>query len=133
MENKKEKLEDFKTAVSSTVRSLTNSHKIEVTFGNQISKADKNSIRLPNLERISNKINYDEIRAIADSKSLKFRFSDNKTLKKFEPEGNISKKLYEISEKIRCEKIGTSYFKGIKNNIEKFYQLRAAGLDLKRF
>ena len=45
--------------------------------------------------------------------------------------GNISKKLYEISEKIRCEKIGTSYFKGIKNNIEKFYQIRAAGLDLK--
>ena len=131
MENKKEKLEDFKTAVSSTVRSLTNSHKIEVTFGNQISKADKNSIRLPNLERTSNKINYDEIRAIADSKSLKFRFSDKETLKKFEPEGNISKKLYEISEKIRCEKIGTSYFKGIKNNIEKFYHKRASGLDLK--
>ena len=131
MENKKENLEDFKTAVSSTVRSLTNSHKIEVTFGNQISKADKNSIRLPNLERISNKINYDEIRAIADSKSLKFRFSDKKILKKFEPVGNISKKLYKISEKIRCEKIGTSYFKGIKNNIEKFYQIRAAGLDLK--
>ena len=29
-ENKKEKLEDFKTAISSTVRSLSNSHKIEV-------------------------------------------------------------------------------------------------------
>ena len=34
----------------------------------------------------------------------------------------ISKKLYKISEKVRCEKIGTSYFKGVKNNIEKFYQ-----------
>ena len=78
----KENLEDFKTAVSSTVRSLTNSHKIEVTFGNQISKSDKNTIRLPNLERISNKINYEEIRAIADSKSLRLRFSNKKILKK---------------------------------------------------
>ena len=41
------------------------------------------------------------------------------------------KKLYEISEKIRCEKIGTSYFKGVKNNIENFYQKRVSDLDLK--
>ena len=34
MENKKEKLADFKTAISSTVRSLSNSDKIEVSFGN---------------------------------------------------------------------------------------------------
>ena len=74
---------------------------------------------------------YEEIRALADSKSLQIRFSNEKTLKKYEPKGNISKKLYNISEKIRCEKIGTNYFKGIKNNIEKFYQKRISGLDLK--
>ena len=39
--------------------------------------------------------------------------------------------MYKISEKIRCEKIGTSYFKGIKNNIETFYHERMSGLDLK--
>ena len=43
---KKEKLEDFKTAISSTVRSLSNSQKIEVFFGNQ-SQSSKNSIKLP--------------------------------------------------------------------------------------
>ncbi len=131
MENKKEKLEDFKTAISSTVRSLSNSQKIEVSFGGQLSKTSQNSIKLPDLENIRNKINYEEIRAIADSKSLIFRFSDKNTFKKYEPEGPISKKLYGIAEKIRCEKIGTSYFKGIKNNIEKHYQKRIAGLDLK--
>ena len=131
MEKKKEKLEDFKTAISSTVRSLSNSQKIEVFFGNQSSKGDKSSIRLPEITHTNNKINYEEIRAIADSKSLKMRFSDKHTFKKYEPEGNISKKLYAIAEKIRCEKIGTSYFKGIKGNIEKFYQKRVLGLDLK--
>ena len=131
MNNKKEKLEDFKTAISSTVRSISNSEKIEVSFGNQTPKSEKNSITLPELGQINNRLNFDQIRAMADSKSLNFRFSDDKTFKQYEPKGNISKKLYKISEKIRCEKIGTSYFKGVKNNIEKFYQERVSGLDLK--
>ncbi len=131
MDNKKEKLEDFKTAISSTVRSISNSEKIEVSFGDHTPKSEKNSIKLPELDQINNKLNFDQIRAIADSKSLNFRFSDNKTFKQYEPEGNISKRLYQISEKIRCEKIGTSYFKGVKNNIEKFYQKRISSLDLK--
>ena len=130
MENKKEKLEDFKAAISSTVRSISNSQKIEIAFGNEISKSNKNLIKLPDLE-YNNRSNFEKVRAVADSKSLIFRFSDNKILKKNEPDGRISKKLYEISEKIRCEKIGTSYFKGIKNNIEKFYEKRVDGLDLK--
>ena len=131
MENKKDKLENFKTAISSTVRSLTNSQKLEISFGNQQSKTEQDSIRLPDLQQNNNKLNYEEIRAIADSKSLNYRFSDKKIFKQFEPEGNISKKLYNISEKIRCEKIGTSYFKGVKNNIEKFYNKRISELDLK--
>ena len=131
VETKKEKLEDFKTAISSTVRSISDSNKIEVSFGNQVSQSNKNSINLPDLTKNNEKINYEEIRAIADSKSLRLRFSDSKTLKKYEPEGNISKKLYDISEKIRCEKIGTSYFKGVKNNIQKYYNERLSGMDLK--
>ena len=59
------------------------------------------------------------------------RFSDEKIFKYYEPEGNISKRLYKISEKIRCEKIGSNYFKGVKNNIEEFYKKRISKLDLK--
>ena len=129
--SKKEKLEDFKTAISSTIRSLSNSQKIEVLFGGHATDSNKNEIKLPNIDQTNNKLNFEEIRAIADSKSLRFRFSNKKTLKKYEPKGNISKKLYHISEKIRCEKIGTSYFRGVKNNIEKFYQKRVSDLDLK--
>ena len=131
MDNKREKLENFKAAISSTVRSLSNSHTIEVNFGDQASSVNKNSIKLPNIESLNDKINFEEVRAIADSKSLKLRFSDRKVLKKFEPKGAVSKKLYEISEKIRCEKIGTDYFKGVKKNIEKHYYHRLSGLDLK--
>ena len=51
MQDKKEKLEDFKTAISSTVKSISNSQNIEVTFGNQSFKNEKNSIKLPQIDR----------------------------------------------------------------------------------
>ncbi len=131
MEKKSEILENFKTAIGSTVKSLSNSEDVEVSFGNQNSKSEKNSIKLPEIEQVNRKINYNQIRALADSESLKLRYSNKKTLESFEPEGNISKKLYEIAEKIRFEKIGSEQFKGVKDNIEKYYQERINSLDLK--
>ena len=131
MEKKSEILENFKTAIGSTVKSLSNSENVEVSFGNQNFESKKNSIKLPEVEQVNNKINYNQIRALADSKSLRLRFSDNKTFKSFEPDGNISKKLYKIAEKIRYEKLGSDQFKGVKNNIEKYYQERVKTLDLK--
>ena len=111
---------------------MSNSQKVEIYFGNERSKSEKNSIRLPGINQTNNQLNFEEIRATADSKALIHRFSNKKTLRKYEPEGNISKKLYNISEKIRCEKIGSGYFKGVKDNIEKFYKKRLSDLDLKR-
>ena len=90
MNNKKDKLEDFKAAISSTVRSLSNSPKTIVSFGNQVSDTDKSSIKLPNLEYFNDKVNFEEVRAIADSKSLILRFSDKRILDKFRPNGVIS-------------------------------------------
>ena len=131
MNTKKENIENFKTAINSTIRSISNSQKVEVSWGSQSINPNKKSIKLPELDNLNSISDLNKIRAIADSKSLRLRFSNKKILKKYEPDGNISKKLYDISEKIRCEKIGTSYFRGVKNNIEKFYQKRISELDLK--
>ena len=131
MEKKSEILENFKTAIGSTVKSLSNSENVEVSFGDQNSQSKNNSIKLPEIEQVNNKINYSQIRALADSESLKLRFSNNETFKSYEPKGNISKKLYKIAEKIRFEKLGSDQFKGVKDNIEKYYQERINSLDLK--
>ena len=131
MSKKEEYLENFKAAITSTAKSLSNTNEINISFGGQITKSEKNLINLPDIENINKKINLDEIRALADSKSLKIRFSNKTTLKKYEPEGNISKKLYDISEKIRCEKIGINYFKGVRKNIENFTKKEFRDLILK--
>ena len=100
MEKKKEQLEDFKTAISSTIRSLTNSNKVEVSFGNQNTKTSGKSIVLPELNDSLKKINFDEIRAIADSKSLLHRFSDNEILKKYEPKEIYQKNFIKFLKKL---------------------------------
>ena len=124
MEKKTEIIENFKTAIGSTVKSLSNSEDVEVFFGSQNVKSEKTTIKLPEIEKINNKINYDQIRALADSESLKLRFSNINTFKSYEPIGNISKKLYQIAEKIRYEKLGSDRFKGVKKNITSYYQER---------
>ena len=131
MEKKSVLIENFKTAIGSTIKSLSNSENVEVLFGNQNLKSEKISIKLPEIEQINNSINYNKIRALADSESLKIRFSNEEIFKLYEPAGNISKKLYRIAEKIRFEKIGSDHFKGVKNNIEKYYKERINSLDMK--
>ncbi len=130
MDKKEDLLENFKTAIKSTIKTISNVEDVQVVFGNQNPEKDKLTIKLPELEDINNKINYVKTRAIADSEALKIRYSNNKILKNFEPNGNQAKKLYSIAEKIRYEKIGSIKFKGIKDNIHNYYNERLNGLDL---
>ena len=67
MEKKSEILENFKTAIGSTVKSLSNFENVEVSFGNQNLQSKNTLINLPEVQQINNKINYNQIRALADS------------------------------------------------------------------
>ncbi len=130
MGKKEDYIEDFKTAIASTVKSISNKENIEVTFTNISSDKDKIVIKLPQIENISNKNDYMKTRASADSEALKIRYSNLSIYKEHEPSGETSKKLYEIAEKIRYEKLGAEQFKGIKNNLDNFYSYK---LNLKEF
>jgi len=129
MEKKEEFLEKFKTAIASTAKSISNIEDVQVIFGNQNLDKSKRTIRLPDLDNV---INYTKTRALADSEALKIRYSNEKILKKYEPVGDVSKKLYAIAEKIRYEKLGSEEFKGIKENIHNYYCERLKNLDLKK-
>ncbi len=132
MYKKEELIQNFKTAIASTTKSVSNVKDIEVVFGNEKLKTNKKIIKLPDLENINEKIDYTKARALADSEALKVRYSSEKILKTYEPEGNISKKLYHIAEKIRYEKLGSEEFKGIKNNIDKFYNEKLERTDFEK-
>ena len=129
VEKKEDLIKDFKIAIASTAKSLSNVNDLEVVFGNQNFQTDKTTIKLPEMESTNNKINYTKARALADSEALKIRYSNKKIFKSREPRGNVSKKLYSIAEKIRYEKLGSLEFKGIRENIKASYVDKLSGLE----
>ena len=120
MEKKTEIIENFKKAITSTVKSIIGDDHIEVVFSDEIDKKDKKTIILPSLKDINSKIDYIKTRALADSEALRIKCSDINIYNTFEPQGNTSKLLYAAAEKIRYENIGSAYFKGIKENLNYF-------------
>ena len=124
MEKKIENIENFKKAITSTIKSIIGDQNIDVTFGYEVSKKNINIVNLPNIQSIDSKIDYIKTRALADSEALKLRCSDVDIFNSFEPQGNISKLLYAVAEKVRYENIGASYFKGIKENLNQYYKIK---------
>jgi cobaltochelatase CobT len=125
MEKNTEILENFKRAITSTIKSIVGNQNIDVTFGDVENKTKNKTIKLPLIKSI-NKNDFIRTRAMADSAALELRCSDEKIFKTYEPEGNISKILYKIAEKTRYENIGSSYFKGIKENLDQFYKIKSS-------
>ncbi len=121
MQKKEEILENFKTAIKSTVKSISNKDDIEIIFGGQEVSNENNKLKLPEINEFQNKINFNLTRAQADSESLKLRYSNKNIFNSFEPTGSKAKKLYQIAEKIRYESLGTQVYKGIKENLIDYY------------
>jgi len=132
VEKKEDLIKNFKIAIASTAKSVSNVNDLEVIFGNENFQTDKIIIKLPEMESTNNKINYIKARALADSEALKIRYSNKKILESQEPRGNISKKLYSIAEKIRYEKLGSLEFKGIRKNIKASYIEKLKNLDTQK-
>ena len=109
------KLEKYKSAIHSTAKAIA-----RTTIKEKREKFDKISrpkiISSENLEEIL------EARVLADSEALKIKYSDEQLITEYQPSGTIAKTLYNVAEKIRYEKIGSDQFKGVKNNLNKFYQ-----------
>ena len=120
MEKKDQIIDNFKNAIKSTVRSISNLKELDVSFDGGTNN-NENCISLPKLDGID-KIDIVKARAIADAKALKLKHCNKSIFRNFEPKGEIAKSLYEIAEKIRCEKIGSEKYIGIKKNLETYYE-----------
>ena len=121
-EKEEEQKEIFKIALTSTIRVISGNNKIGVNFGNK--NFGSKNLYFSEFDNLKNADNYVKIRAEADSKALKLRYSNNEIYQKNLPKTSIAKSLYSLAEKIRYEKIGSENLKGIKHNIIKNYELK---------
>jgi len=120
--NEKEILKErFKSAISSTVKAISENFDLKIKFNNN-EDSNKNSLNLPEVANFKNLQDFTNLRALADSEALKIKYTNKKIYLQNEPKGTVAKNLYSIAEKIRYEKIGSDKLLGIRNNITQSYE-----------
>ena len=117
--SKKEEIykEKIKQALNSTFKVISES--LVDNSNNKKSLDLQNDRFFPDSLKV--KEEYIKLRSDLDSKALKIRFSNKSIYNKNYPKNNSSGKLYEISEKIRYELLGSKMLMGIKKNLKNSY------------
>ena len=118
MNKEKNLKEKFKQALISTVKVISEDFKIEKEKNKNYSSKNFNFFELDDL---NTKKDYIRLRAETDSEALKRKFSNKNIYKKNLPTNSTCKILYDISEKIRYEILGTKILKGISKNLKENY------------
>ena len=117
--NKEDNLkEKFKQALLSTVKVISEDYKLEKEINKNFSSKNYNFFELDNL---NSKEDYIKLRAETDSEALKRKFSNKKIYQNNKPKNSSLRLLYDISEKIRYEKLGMKMLKGISENLKNNY------------
>ena len=117
--------EKFKQALISTVKVISEDYRPNKDNNNANSK----NINFFELDNLSSKHDFTRFRAESDSEALKKKFSDKKIYQNNLPNNSSYRSLYDISEKIRYELLGSKMLKGISKNLNENYSQK---LNLKR-
>ena len=107
--------EKFKLALISTANAISDD------FSFEKHKVNNKKIDLFELEKLETRHDFIKYRAESDSSALKKKFSNTEVYKKNLPKNLSYKNLYELSEKIRCELLGSKILKGVGANLKENY------------
>ena len=117
--------EQFKQALISTAKVISDDYRPNINKKNSSSK----NLDFFELDNLDNKHNFIRLRAETDSGALKKKFSNKEIYKKNLPINSSYRSLYDISEKIRYELLGSKMLKGISKNFNENYNQK---ISLKR-
>ena len=110
--------EKFKQALISTIKVISDDYNKDIKI-----KKEKisNNFDFIEVEKLENLQNYIKLRAEADSEALKLKFSDKETYNQNAPKNSSCKRLYDISERLRYEILGSKMLKGVSKNLKDNY------------
>ncbi len=128
MNNKEDNFKQkFKQALISTAKVISDDYKFDLINKNK--NLSSKNIDFFELDNLKNRQDFVRLRAEADSRALKKKFSNKKIYQNNLPNNTSCRTLYDISEKIRYELLGTKILKGISKNLSENYNQK---LKLKR-
>ncbi len=120
MNNKEDNFkEKFKQALISTAKVISDDYLTNVKNNNK--NFSSKNLDFFELDNLTNKHDFIRLRAETDSEALKKKFSNIGIYKKNIPTKKSCKMLYDISEKIRYEVLGSKMLKGISKNFKENY------------
>ena len=111
--------EKFKQALQSTYKVISEDYKV--------SKNKKNNeivYSVGDIDDITNKDQFKKLRAETDSEALRKRFSNREILDKNNPLNPSCRTLYQFTEKMRYELLGSEMLQGISKNFKDNYKYR---------
>lgn len=122
----------FKKALAEATKTLANAPELVVNFTADPSGAAQETMRLPQLPRAIRRKDVLVARGTADALAMHRRFHDPAQHRRYLPEGEMARGLYQALEVARCEALGARAMPGTASNIDAKYNDDAinAGLDL---
>ena len=109
--------EKFKLALLSTANAIADDYSPD----NDKKNKKKSKIDLFELDKLESRSDFVKYRAEIDSSALKRKFSNTEIFRNNFPQNSSYKQLYELSEKIRCEILGSNILKGVGANLKENY------------
>ncbi len=109
--------EKFKLALLSTANAIADDYSPD----NDKKDKKKSKIDLFELDKLESRSDFVKYRAEIDSGALKRKFSNTEIFRNNFPQNSSYKQLYELSEKIRCEILGSNILKGVGANLKENY------------
>ena len=113
--------EQFKKVLISTVKVISDEYEIEDELKKNLSSKNFNFFEINNL---NTKNDFIELRAKTDSEALKRKFSNKQIYQRNLPKNSSCRSLYDISEKIRYELLGSQMLKGVSKNFYENYNYK---------
>ena len=112
MNNEESLREKLRQAIIGSYNAIS----LSLSSEKKIQKEEEN-FEFINIDKIDSRKDFKIARAESDTEALKKRFSNNLILQKNQPRNMKSKELYNISERLRYELIGSNKYAGIKKNL----------------
>lgn len=111
------KLDQFKHAVSATVRAIAEKAELEVSFGAENIDISGTEGRLPMLSIDMPMDEVTRVRGAADAYALRLRYHNQAVHEKYAPDNPMAQAVYESMEQARVEAIGATRMPGVARNL----------------
>ena len=122
--NEREPIEEFKRALTQTMRSIAEESELTVTFGSETPSLNGLRARLPQPARDLDPADRQNVRGQSDSFALRLAHHDETVNAQMMPRESEARASFTAAEDARCEALGARDMKGIARNLADMHEAR---------